>query len=245
MLKKLTIIIAVIALCCSYNGVAFAETPVRWVRITKNDVHLYSTSDSSKIMFTLEKSYYVEVLSDVDNMYFVAVMQNDTDFPRITGYVRKSEVEICNVPPLAPYYPTVKITVTSSSAAIKLSPLPSAMTELTATNTQQLSYYGKMDYYGITWYYVYYAGTFGYVETTFVTVPNVPLHPTPLISEQIPSTPTDDTPTNTEPSNDDTPASPTSEILLMVFVVLLAIGLTLALFLPGNGKKQSVFDQEI
>lgn len=243
MLKKLTICIAVIALLCCNCGIAFAETTVRWVRVIKDDVHLYSTSDSNKIMFTLEKSYYVEVLSDVDGMYFVAVMQNDKDFPRITGYVRKSEVKICDVTPLAPYYPTVKISVTSSSAAIKLSPLPSANTELTATNTQQLSYYGKMDYYGIDWYYVYYAGTFGYVQTTFVSAPNVPLHPTPLPSEQ-PTVDPPDIPTNTQPQPTDTPSSPTSEILLIVFVVLLAIGLTLALFLPGNSKR-SVFEQDI
>lgn len=244
MLKKLTICIAVIALCCSYGGVAFAESPVRWVRVTKDDVHLYSTSDSSKIMFTLEKSYYVEVLSDIDGMYFVAVMQNDTDFPRITGYVRKSEVEICDAVPLAPYYPTQKIVVTSSSAAIKLSPLPSAKTELTATNTQQLSYYGKMDYYGISWYYVYYAGTFGYVETNYVSAVNIPLHPTPLVKE--PSFEPTDTPANTEPTTPDEPSKlPTSEILLIVFVVLLAVGLTLALFLPGNGRKNNVFEQDI
>ena len=39
--------------------------------------------------------------------------------------------------------------------------------------------------------------------------------------------------------------APASEILLTVFVVVLAAGLTLALFLPGNTRKKKVFEQDI
>lgn len=249
MVKKsvfVVVLLVVAVIVTPVATVAQAET-IGWARIVDDDVYLYSTADSDKKTFVLEKSYYVEILDEVDNMYFVAVMQNDTDFPRITGYVYKSQVTLCSVIPIAPYYPTVRITVTGSSATLRLSPLPSASPVLTATNTQQLSYYGEIVSYGTTWYYVYYGGSFGYVEATSVSQPIVPLHPTPLPSKPAATTPS--TPSTTEPSEDPTPSSssPTSEILLIVFVVVLAVGLTLALFLPGNVRKResNVFEQDI
>lgn len=249
MVKKLILVVAL--LLTLYTSI-FAPTiaqaeAVGWARIIEDDVYLYSTMDSDKKTFALEKSYYVEILGEAEQMYFVAVMQNDTDFPKITGYVYKSQVTLCAVLPIAPYYPTVKVTVTSNSAPIRLSPLPSANSELTATNTQQLSYYGEIVSYGTSWYYVYYGGSFGYVEASNVSQPNIPLHPTPLPSKPAATVPS--TPSTTEPTDEPSTvsASPTSEILLIVFVVVLAVGLTLALFLPGNIKKRdsNVFEQDI
>lgn len=223
------------------GAIADAET-VQWARIVENDVYLFATDIDAQREFVLEKSYYVEILGETERMFFVAVMQNATDFPQITGYVYKSQVALCETTPIAPYYPTLKLTVTGGSASIKLSPLPTADTLLVATNTQQVSYYGSIVSRGETWYYVYYAGKFGYVECSTVTPPNVPLHPTPL-----PTVPTVTPPAQTdEPTEPQTDATPASEILLIVFVVVLAVGLTLALFLPGNIKKKSnVFEQDI
>lgn len=227
------------------SNYAQAET-ISWARIVDDEVYLYSTAGSDKKMFELEKSYYVEILDEADNMYFVAVMQNETDFPRITGYVYKAQVTLCDIAPIAPYYPTEKVTVTGNSATIRLSPLPTANAELTATNTQRLSYYGTRISNGTTWYFVYYGGCFGYVEASAVTAPSIVLHPTPLPNTQSSVTPS--TPSVNDPVEDPTPSStsPTSEILLIVFVVVLAVGLTLALFLPGNVKKKdTVFEQDI
>ena len=92
---------------------------------------------------------------------------------------------------------------------------------------------------------MYCAGKFGYVDVSNVSKPNVQPHPTPLESElpvikpQEPSEPAE--PNENENKN----GMPTAEILLIVFVVLLASGLTLAIFLPGNGKKNEVFEQDI
>ena len=250
MVKKFLLVIAcllsiLLGVTKFVGNFAQAET-ISWARIVDDEVYLYSTADNDKKMFALEKSYYVEILDEVDNMYFVAVMQNETDFPRITGFVYKAQVTLCDIAPIAPYYPTEKVTVIGNSATIRLSPLPTASAELTATNTQRLSYYGKRISNGITWYFVYYGGCFGYVEASAVTTPNIILHPTPLPNTQTSVTPTPPAPT--DPIDEPTPSvvSPTSEILLIVFVVVLAVGLTLALFLPGNiKKKDTVFEQDI
>lgn len=249
MVKRLILVAAILlsvalSTLILFGNFAEAET-VEWARITEDDVYLFATESDAQRNFVLEKSYYVEILGETERMYMVAVMQNQTDFPRITGYVYKSQVTLCAVPPVSPYYPTIKLTVTAGSAAIRLSPLSSATAALTATNSQQLSYYGSIISYGKTWYYVQYAGCFGYVDPSLVTPPNVPLHPTPLPSKPA-VTPPSTQDTDPEPNETQQNATPASEILLIVFVVVLAVGLTLALFLPGNVKKKNnVFDQDI
>lgn len=224
-------------------SVAHAES-VSWVRVVEDNVLLYSSDDGKKQVFVLEKSYYLQVLDQTDLMYFVMVSPEGADFPKITGYVYKNSVKICDIPPLDPYYPTEKIVVTGSSAEILLSPVKSAETVVSAMNTQKMSYYGSIVNNGITWYYVYFAKQFGYVDSAFVSKPNVSLHPTPLPQKPVNSYPSDN---DAElPAEETQKNAPTSEILLIVFVVLLAVGLTLALFLPGNIKKRSnVFEQDI
>lgn len=222
---------------------AYAETTYYWARIVKDNVNLYATDELDKVIFVLEKSYYVEILTEQDNKLFVSVMSNGDGFPTVCGYVRKIEVELCEVPPLSPVYPTVKLTVTADSAQLKLLPLPSSENVVAAVNSQKLSYYGRVNSYGTTWYYVYVGGKFGYVEKSAVLPPQIELHPTPLVKDTPVFNPTDPGEPQT-PANKNDGFSPAAEILLIVFVVLLAVGLTLALFLPGNLKK-NVFDEDI
>lgn len=240
------ILLAAVLLNCSSALPSYAETVCPWARIVSDNVPLYADESCSKTVFILEKSYYVEITEELDKTYLVSVMRNEAGFPQIVGYVRKAETERCRVEPIAPYYPTVKVIVTADSAQLKLSPLPSAENVVAAINTQYLSYYGQINNYGITWYYVYYGGKFGYVQNDSVSRPQIQLHPTPIESGQPVVKPTDPNAPNSGDGNTEKNFSPTAEILLIVFVTLLAVGLTLALFLPGNtNKKQSVFDTDI
>ncbi len=231
------LITCVFSLFCPFFAIA---QEVSWVRITKNSVLLYATQEATKGMFLLEKSYYLEVISQLEDMYFVSLMDNSLDFPQITGYVFKKDVELCETAPITPYYPQEILTVCSHSATIKLTPNPSAEVLLTATNTQQVSYYGTIVSYKKTWYYVKYADTFGYVESDMVTQPNIQLHPMPLVKPTVPVEETPTTPTEQQPTEN---ISPTAEVILIVFVALLALAITFALFLPV--KTKGVFEQDI
>ena len=246
MFKKVVLIFAIfLSLIISCGKVAFADTG-EWARILDENVKLYAAEDTKQLLFELERSYYVSILYETESLYQVAVMpENTSDFVQIIGWVRKSDVSLCTAAPAEPTYPTQKLTVTADSVDLKLSPVPSSAASCAILNMQQVCYYGTVNNYGKTWYYVRYAGRFGYLESTAVTAPNVPLHPTPLPqtpASTTPSTPSaDPTPTPPQESN-----SPASEILLIVFIVVLAVGLTLALFLPGNVKKRNtVFEQDI
>ena len=246
MFKKFVIIFALIlSLLISCGKLAHAETG-EWARVVNDGVYLYADADTKQKLFELEKTYYLAIVDKTDSMYQVAVMpENAAEFVQIVAWVRKSDVLLCSDEPASPIYPTTKLTVTADSVDLKLSPLPSSSASLAILNMQQVCYYGKITNYGKTWYYVRYAGRFGYVDASALTAPNIQAHPTPL-----PQTPSNTTPT-TPPTNPspDIPTdsnSPTSEILLIVFVVVLAVGLTLALFLPGNVRKRNnVFEQDI
>ena len=245
-MKKLLILcLLVILVCANSIPVAYAlGEGSGWARVVKDYVYLYAEEESNKQMFMLEKSYYVQILDSSERMLHVSVMQNETNFPQITGYVKRTDVELCAIAPLTPYYPTVRLTVTADSAVLRLSPSTNASFVITATNTQKVSYYGRVENER-DWYYVCFGDKFGYVDVNSVSAPNIELHPTPLPSkEEKPTvtTPSDTTPDPT-PSTGKTP--PTTEILLIVFIVLVAVGLTLALFLPGNIKKRNVFEQDI
>lgn len=250
MLKRI-FCFCLIALLYFLGGTAmFVETAVAaasgWVRVVDDSVCLYATAESSKVLFVLEKSYYLRILSEENGLYLVSVMENEGNFPQITGYVWKTEVELCDETPIAPYYPTVTLTVDGDSAQMKLTPTPSAETVLTVTNSQKVSYYGKISNYGEDWYYVYFCGKFGYVLTENLTAPSISLHPTPLTVEVITEPiQTDDTDDDEQNTSDETTTTDATEIILIIFVAALALGICLALFLPGNLKKKDVFDKDI
>ena len=244
LLKTLSIIYAIAILACFYpQTTARADAESSWARVVKDNVNLFTDETLGRVMFTLEKSYYVKIISEQDNTLFVSVTTDNADFPTICGYVRRIEAELCELPPLSPVYPTVRLTVTSDSAQFKLLPLPSAENVIVAVNGQKLNYYGEINSYGTTWYYVYAGGRFGYVEKGKTSAPQIELHPTPIVKDEPVFNP-DDPNEPEKPEDKKDGMTPAAEILLIVFVVLLAVGLTLALFLPGNLKK-SVFDQDI
>ncbi|MGN1066820.1 MAG: hypothetical protein ACI4QH_03320, partial [Candidatus Fimimonas sp.] len=151
--------------------------------------------------------------------------------------------------PVLPYYPTEKITVEADSAQLKLTPTPNSSTVITVTNSQKMSYYGHVTSYSQIWYYVCFHGKFGYVSAENVTKPVIAMHPTPIEQEVVvPPQPneTDDKPNEADDAVTQQPTVTSgSEIFLIIFVAVLALGICLALFLPGNFKKKDVFDKDI
>ena len=245
-LLSLTLVALILATNIAEAQSALVDTDTAsWARVLNESVYLYKSANINQPLFLLEKSYYVQIIQEMDNMYQVAVIPNDTDFVYIVGYVRQNDVSLCSTPPVAPYYPAVKVTVTVDSTIMKKFDESTSAPAWAVFNAEQMRYYGKRVISGATWYYVWYADQFGYVEASAVSPPQVALHPTPLPqapASTTPTTPSDD-PTDNTPKDGTLPAS---EILLIVFIVVLAVGLMLALFLPGNLKKKSnVFEQDI
>ncbi len=229
------LLIIIFVVICLLPISASALDTVPWVRIINADTPLYTNANNTKITCMLHTSYYLYVLDTIGNYYLVELMDNTTGYPKIVGYVAIDSVEQCTNVPMLPYYPQCSVTVSTSSASIKLSPLDSASELICATNAQTMSYYGYIDVNTVRWYYVYFYGTFGYISSQYTLADNIPMHPTPLVEETIPEqpTPTDpDEPEDTVTTPTNTNKTTTSEILLIIFVCILSIGLVVALFTP-------------
>ncbi len=237
---KLIVVCFTLCLVCYVVPASTACASAKYVRVIQDGVPLYTNAEIKKVTCLLEKSYYLTVLEEIDEFYKVEIMQGDRLFPKIVGFVDKSAVEPQKEEPAAPLYPTVSVVVKSSSAGVYFSPLASSQLLVVATNTQNMSYYGKVvDEADCTWYYVYFNGYFGYVKSDDVTDAKIALHPTPLpqpilppVAPNTPSTPTETPDTSTSTNN-------TSEVLLIAFAGILSTALTCALFLPKqkeNGK---------
>ena len=99
--------ILILALCASLLPVspALADT-VSWVRITQDNTRFYRnpTNMDADIMFELEKSYYLKVVSEQSYFYQVELMDNDNGFVKIYGYVKKTDVTPCDTVPELPLY---------------------------------------------------------------------------------------------------------------------------------------------
>ena len=241
---KLIVIVFVVNIVVSLALPTLACAGAKYVRVTQDGVPLYTNAEIKKVTCLLEKSYYLVVVDEIDEFFKVELLGSDKSFPKIVGFVTKNSVDIQTDAPVVPLYPTVTVSVAKSSARLYFSPLISSDLLVVATNTQQMSYYGKLVDGETTWYFVYFNGYFGYVDSCDVTPANVALHPTPLPQPEptVPQ-PEPQQPAETNPILPHT-TSQSSEILLIAFAGILATALTCALFLPKQKDNSKSFYTE-
>lgn len=247
LLLLVVISISVFLLPTLKPSVASAQSAVsasdRYVRATNSNTPLYADPSPLKTICLLEKSYYLKVLETTTIYHHVQLSFPDKSYPSIVGYVARDAVLLCDYTPTEPIYPTETVVVNSTNANIYFSPLTTSQLILVATNTQKLKYYGSVKSENQLWYYVYFSGTFGYINSNSVTTPLISLHPTPLENIELPPDGGDgngDGNTNPDPT---TPEKNTAwtEIMLLIFVILLSVGLVLVLFVPKKSDKQQSY----
>lgn len=238
----LLILLLTLLLASTFTNTAQATT-LPWVRIVNADTPMYTNADTSKITCMLQYSYYLYVLDTLDQYYLVELMDNADGYPKILGYVAIDDVEQCTEYPLLPYYPQATVVVSTNSTAIRLSPLDSASQLIMATNAQTMSYYGYITSNDTLWYYVYFNGVFGYVDSSYVTLDNIDMHDTPLVEEVVETEDVLGNADNDILEDTTTSYTTTSEILLIIFVCVLSIVLVVALFVPR--KHQPTASEQI
>ena len=181
--------ILILALCASLLPVspALADT-VSWVRITQDNTRFYRnpTNMDADIMFELEKSYYLKVVSEQSYFYQVELMDNGNGFVKIYGYVKKTDVTPCDTVPELPLYPAVYISVTGSNAILYSACSTASQPLCSVFYGQQLNYYGSMTVANSKWYFVKTGETFAYINSAYASAPLINPPPTPLPGEETP-----------------------------------------------------------
>lgn len=110
----ISIFILCISLMSSSVGFTYASAP-DYAQILENNVYLYKTAslntDNSNIHFILEKTYFVELLSDSGEFYRARYCD-------ITGYVLKTQVQCVSGTPATPYLQNVTMRACYSEGCI-------------------------------------------------------------------------------------------------------------------------------
>ena len=237
--------ILILALCASLLPVspALADT-VSWVRITQDNTRFYRnpTNMDADIMFELEKSYYLKVVSEQSYFYQVELMDNDNGFVKIYGYVKKTDVTPCDTVPELPLYPAVYISVTGSNAILYSACSTASQPLCSVFYGQQLNYYGSMTVANSKWYFVKTGETFAYINSAYASAPLINPHPTPLPGEETPE------PEPVQPNTDSEQTEQPSQsfdmqIALIILICIPAVIIVVILFIPTRPKPKSAVSE--
>ena len=227
-MKKLIIIIFIsIINICSHSPYYQVSSKSEYARALES-INLYKLPDDN-IICIVEKSYFVEIISVLDNYFKV-------NYNGIHGYVKKNEVCRVTNTPSTPFPYNIKIVINSdcnlrSSPSIK-SPTNNIITTINSGESN-ITFIGRIfseeaiDFGGTTWYYVNYQGNYGYIYNKYVK------SITPIYENAELSTPL----INSHPS-DINPITHTPSLLIIIILLIPCIFLLIILYLPRKTIKK-------
>lgn len=166
---KIFILFLLLCFSLNFNNYnVYANT--RFARV-ENATNLYSnSSNNSSVICIVEKTYFVQILNETDDMYKV-------NYNGVSGYVNKNDVKEITSTPSTPYPQNIKLKI-GSNCNFRSSPTTKTQTNnvlstISAGETN-LEFVGRIfadeaiDFGGNTWYYVKYLGEYGYIYNKYV-----------------------------------------------------------------------------
>lgn len=172
-MKKIFLIIYVISIfiCnCNIECNVFAQSNYARAIESTNLYRLCDNDSITNIICLVEKSYFVEIISESENYYKV-------NYNNISGYVKKNEVKKVTTTPSTPFPYNIKIVI-ANPCNLRSSPTNKSSTNNIITtlqaNESNITFIGRIfseeaiDFGGTTWYYVNYQGSYGYIYNKYV-----------------------------------------------------------------------------
>lgn len=173
-MKKIFIISYLIAIfMCNCNNLdcnVFAKSNYARAIESTNLYRLANNDSITNIICLVEKSYFVEIISETDNYYKV-------NYNNISGYVKKNEVKKVTTTPSTPFPYNIRLVI-ANPCNLRSSPTNRATTNNIITtlqaNESNIIFIGRIfseeaiDFGGTTWYYVNYQGSYGYIYNKYV-----------------------------------------------------------------------------
>ena len=229
-MKKLVIIICLLMIL----NITFLHTTTiassTYARIM-NESNLYKSADTSdtidNIICIIEKSYFVEIISDNDKVYKVK-------YNGAIGYVKKNDVQIINDIPNTPYPSGVNITI-GTDCNLRSSPTTKSNKNNIITtiyrNETNINFIGRIyaeetiDFGGTIWYYISYNGYTGYIYNKYVS------HITPIYANTEKVTYKSDNLTHIE-----NPITHLPSIIIILILFAPCILILFILYFPRNRK---------
>lgn len=135
-----------------------------FAKVVSNNAHIYKTpqinEELENKLFLLEKSYFVKVLEDTNDIFF------KVEYLQTTGYVKKSNLNFVAEIPSMPYLVGITFDIGSSPCLLRSEPTTAngdnTILTVIAKNTRNLVYLGKIsgeesiESLGNIWFYTSY-----------------------------------------------------------------------------------------
>lgn len=170
-MKKLIfpLLLAILLVPFAAARTAYADDTKSYARIESEGVYLYGSPDESDGLFTLPRTYFVQILGETAQFYYVSYLTDRSDYKAVKGYCKKTEIVPVDYTPVTPFL-EYKITVTYSVDGSFLPDDP------LSTFTAEVVYYGEFNFGTSVYYYVNRDGAFGYVPAKSCSKPEYPVN---------------------------------------------------------------------
>lgn len=237
-MKKLILCILLIAMSISYNfnSIVYADTTyaraLEGINLYKLTTNSYELED---IICLVEKSYFVEIISDNGDSYKV-------NYNGIQGYVKKNDVKPTLTKPNTPFPYNIKLTL-ESDCNLRSSPTTKSLTNNVITTLyageNDFTFIGRIfsdeaiDFGGTTWYYVNYQGNYGYIYNKYIKSISPIYENTENISYK-----------SKEITKTLNPISHTPSLIIIIILLLPCLLLLLILYLPRKTRRKTKLIKE-
>lgn len=230
LLTTALLIVMLTAILCIPVASVSAADDYNYFRINEDGVMLYSTTNSSSVLFEIPKTYFVQRNSSGDTAEFFSVAYNG-----ISGYIAVSDAAKlsapCKVDSGEPFF---KTNVTAVQPAMFLLNPNDVSANEAITGGTALPFYGKRVVSDTTYYYVLHNNKYGYVPSTHTTTSKLTIAENTAKYTIKPIAPVTDP--SVDESNGGTPENNLTRILLIVAICLLSLFIVFLLFKPVKNK---------
>lgn len=220
-------LIFVFAPCGKASTIFAYETEPKYSRVLTTTTAFYSDSGGNNLKFYLPYGYYVKII-EVGTIYSkVTYMNENSQFPFLTGFIKTLDLITQDTIPITPY-PLISLTVITDDVLFTDSNLINS--KIGVYQNTLAVYYGEITNQNeVPLVYVFCNGYLGYMRKSCFAPFVVPTHPTPI--EQ-PNEPTTSEPPKPENSN----SIENLQILIVAGISVIVVSIVYFIFRP-NGKR--------
>ncbi len=228
-MKKFIAIILSILISFSSASIAQAQSVYTYSRVLTEDTGFYSDAGGNYLKFYLPYGYFVKIL-EVGSIYTkVSYMNDNAQFPFLTGYIKTVDLIPRETVPITPF-PLLNITVISDD--VLFSDLSLTVSKVGVYANTLAVYYGEVttdtDEQLV---YVYCNGYLGYMRKSCFAPFSVPTHPEPIFSSNDTSQENSQSQTKNQTNKTDN-----LQILIVAGISVIVVSIVYLIFRPGEKR---------
>ncbi len=237
-MKKFIAIILSIFLISLQTDTVNAQSVYTYSRVMTEDTGFYSDAGGSYLKFYLPYGYFVKILEVGSTYTKVNYMNDNAQFPFLTGYIKTVDLIPREDVPVTPY-PLLNLTVISDDVLFADISLTVSKVGVYA-NTLAIYYGEVVSETDEPLVYVYCNGYLGYMRKSCFAPFIVPSHPEPIQSSSF-----EDSHFSSSHSKPQTNSTDNLQILIVAGISVIVVSIVYLIFRPGEKRiKDDAYEEE-